>query len=257
MKKTFLIFLSLISITVSAQDDNAVKNLHYRSAVVRGAAQVQKFQAALTLLNKTKLAYLTEKLSPKKDAENFKKLIAELEKIEQLMLKDYGMYQDITYTATPEAASVSLILTDEQLEKLSGEKKEKSKDTKEKSKDTKTRYPVFKLESAKAVKAFMADARKGDLILKKIASLKESRKGKKIPAQKKIAEEVKALQASKVKYDEAMKKTYKIHSNLDYILDTTALSIYMIITSEDLKKIGQTNKIKLEENFKKNMKKKK
>ena len=253
MKKNILIVLSLISITLSAQVDEKVKSLRYQSALVRGSAQVQKFQKALAQLNRAKSNYLKEKFAAKKDEKKFSILAKKIAEVEKFMLENYGMYSDITYTVVRDKASVSLLLTDDQLEKLSGEKKEKGAD---KAKVKRTRYPVFKLESAEAVQNFMADSRKGNLIRKKITDLKEARQGKDLTEQKKIAGQLVDFEESLVKYNAAMKKTYKIHSNLDYILDATALSIYMVITSEDLKNIGQQNKLKYEEIIKNKLKKK-
>ena len=248
-----ILLLSFLVVSLNGQEEsNDIKTLKFRSALIKGTKQVEIFRNSLSQLKEAKQQLLESTLGKTKDANKVKELAELVDKLEAHMLQKYGIYPDVPYIASPESATVSLLLTEDQLEKLSGEKPTADNSSKE---GERTRYPVIKLTSGQAVQNFIADAKKGDLIRKRIESLKAMRKEKDVEEQKKIADQIKNLEEQLSKYDDAMKKTYKVHSNLDYILDTTSLSVYMVINSEDLKMIGLRNKNKVEEHFKETLKK--
>lgn len=248
-----ILFLSIFVFSLYGEEESSdIKTLKFRSALIKGTKQIEIFRKSLSQLKEAKQQLLEFTLGKNKDSKKAKELAGQIDKLEAHMLQKYGIYPDVPYIASPETATVSLLLTEEQLEKLSGEKPTAENGTAE---GERTRYPVIKLTSGQAVQNFIADAKKGDLIRKRIESLKSMRKEKGVEEQKKIAEQIKNLEEQLNKYDDAMKKTYKVHSNLDYILDTTSLSVYMVINSEDLKMIGLRNKNKVEKNFKESLKK--
>ena len=102
----------------------------------------------------------------------------------------------MNYQLMNEKASVSLLLSDDQLNKLSDSKNiaKQANGTQGKLK----KYPQFEINSNQAVQQFLIAAQHGTALNKKIEELKKSRKSKDISDQKKIIEELKKLEGKQI-----------------------------------------------------------
>ncbi|MCM8536898.1 MAG: hypothetical protein NE334_13255 [Lentisphaeraceae bacterium] len=251
MRLFLLTLFSAISI-LSAQDAKE-KTFTFRSTIVKGQSNITDLKKSIQVQNTLKLQIVTLKYGKKKDAAKLKEAETRLLEVEKYHQKKYGMTPGLNYQLVNEAATVSLLLNDDQLNQIAGEKAEApKKDEKEQYK----KYPQFELNNAAQVKEFIMAAQQGKVLTNKIESLKKERQKKSVKEQKKIIEELKKTEETKDKYDAAMNKKYGVRPKLDYLVEVKAISLYLTLKEKDLNNIAKIERARLENELKKQVKNK-
>ncbi|MCM8531093.1 MAG: hypothetical protein NE330_08040 [Lentisphaeraceae bacterium] len=251
MRLLILTLLSLISI-LSAQDAKD-KTLVFRSTIVNGQDNIADLKKSIQVQNTLKLQIATLKYGKKKDDAKLKEAETRLIEVEKYHQKKYGMIPGLNYQLVNEAATVSLLLNDDQLNQIAGEKAaEPKKDEKKKYK----KYPQFELKTAAQVREFIMAGQQGKVLTEKIDSLKKERQKKSVKEQKKIIEELKKTEETKDKYDAAMNKKYGVRPKLDYLVEVKAISLYLALKDKDLSNIAKIERARLENELKKKVKNK-
>ena len=249
-----LLFLA-ITFTLSAETPQKPKNRIFKAAIISGKENIQELKKSLNTQTVLRNSALKIKFGENQDKEQLKQFEEQYAKLEAYHAKKYGMMPGMIYQMMNEKAAVSLLLSDEQLNKIS-DSKAIAKNSSE-TKGNLKKYPQFEINSNKAIQEFLIAAKHGENMSAKIDELKKSRQSKDVADQKVIIEELKKLEADKDKFDAAMKKKYGIRPNLDYMVEITAVSLYLVINENDLSAIATKQKKRYEEEFKKQLNAKK
>lgn len=251
MRRILLTFFSIISI-LSAQNTED-KTYVFKSTIVNGQDNIADLKKSIQVQNTLKFQIATLKYGKKKDDAKLKDAQTKLAEIEKYHQKKYGMMPDLNYQLVNEAATVSLLLNDDQLNQIAGDKATEAKKV-EKKKYKK--YPQFELKTAAQVKEFIMAAQQGKVLTEKIDSLKKERQKKSVKEQKKIIEELKKTEETKDKYDAAMNKKYGVRPKLDYLVEVKTISLYLALKEKDLSNIAKIERARLENELKKQVKNK-
>lgn len=223
-----LFFIGLIvCLSLSAQLPKKSGDRVFKAVTIVGTQNIQQLKKSLSDLTILRNSYLKTKFSKAVDQEQLHKFEQDFTKLEVYHEKKYGMIPGMAYQLVNDKASVSLILSDQQLNQIAEGQESEPKESENKSNLKK--YPQFELNSAKAIQDFLIAANQGKILNTKIKNETEPEKLKKIEEQK-------------VQFDAAMKEKYGIRPNLDYVLEVTSVSLYQVLKEEDLKKSLQNNR---------------
>jgi hypothetical protein len=246
MKK--MIFALAFSLVFLAPAQNKPEKLTFKSVIINGSPNIKALKKSIQLQTNLQVAILKLKFGKEKDATKLKEAQEQLVKTEAYHQKKYGLIPGLAYQLVNEKAAVSLLLNDDQLNKISGKPAASTK-TDEKKKFKK--YPQFELKTTKEVQSFMMAAQQGTLLKNKVDQLKKDRTKKSIKEQKRILEELKKAEAKKDEFDAAMNKKYGVRANLDYLLEITSVSLFLVLDKSDLSDIAKKQQSRTEAAFKK------
>ncbi|MCH2207822.1 MAG: hypothetical protein MK132_18360 [Lentisphaerales bacterium] len=248
---TLLLFFYAVALFAETTPLPKPKHRVFKATIINGKENIQELKKSLNTQSALRNSALKIKFSENKNAEQLKQFEEQFAKLEAFHAKKYGMLPGMTYQLVNEKATVSLLLSDEQLNKLSDSKSIAKNSTDSTGKLKK--YPQFEINSSKAIQQFLVVAKHGTALTKKIEELKKSRQTKEIADQKKIIEELKKLEAEKTKFDEAMNKKYGIRPKLDYIVDITSVALYLVLEEKDLNEIAAKQRTRYEAAYKKQL----
>ena len=181
-------------------------------------------------------------------------------------LKNYGLKPGLRYKIINEKATVSLLLNEQQLNKIAdlkttSDSPKKTSSEQEEKKSTFKKYPQFELSDARKVQQFLMATRQGQMLKAKIDQLKKEGRAKGLQKQKQEQEQnmqvLKKVEEEKEKFDRAMNKKYGIRPKLDYLVEISSIAIYLILSQEDIHLLANQNRARIENAFKTSLNKKK